>query len=400
MTKIRRKLRNLLRPWGPCPYHLPPQNQSPWTLRPCPWTPPPEPLYPPHPTGFFFLYVLETSKIRRIAKFAPSLGPGPLPPTPPAPKPLDPPPSPSLGPRGGPRGLFSVWSQPPLTLVGPCPHLPPRHRSPSPSLGPRGGPRGLLSSVCTQPSPFFETAIQPLCLHLPRHQSPWLPPSLGPNPPPSLELPSSPYAPPNPLLQSKPFFTALSTRGHPSKNIIFLFFVRVNNVKNTTQVAKFAPSLGPVPPPPTLSCNRGPWFTALSTRPAPSLGPVPLPPTCPGTKAPGPPLPSPCDPIRRKLRNLLRPFLPPTPPAPKPLDPPPSPSLGPRGLLFSVWTPASLKLPSSPYAPLNPLLQPRPLVYRPVHQASSGGYPPTPQGILQKTSFFFFLYTLETSTTT
>ena len=44
-SKIRRKLRNLLRPWGPCPYHLPPRNQS-------PWTPPPEPLYPPHPTGY------------------------------------------------------------------------------------------------------------------------------------------------------------------------------------------------------------------------------------------------------------------------------------------------------------------------------------------------------------
>ena len=42
-----------------------------------------------------------------------------------------------------------------------------------------------------------------------------------------------------------------------------------------------------------------------------------------------------------------------------------------------------------------PHLQPRPLVYRPVHQASSGGYPPTPQGILQKKSFFFF-FALET----
>ena len=41
-SKIRHKLRNLLRPWGPCPYHLPPRNQS-------PWTPLPEPLYPPPP---------------------------------------------------------------------------------------------------------------------------------------------------------------------------------------------------------------------------------------------------------------------------------------------------------------------------------------------------------------
>ena len=35
-TKIRHTLRNLLRPWGPCPYHLPPRNRSPCT--------PPEPL--------------------------------------------------------------------------------------------------------------------------------------------------------------------------------------------------------------------------------------------------------------------------------------------------------------------------------------------------------------------
>ena len=41
----RHKLRNLLRPWGPCPYHLPPPGTE--ALGP----PPPEPLYPPHPTG-------------------------------------------------------------------------------------------------------------------------------------------------------------------------------------------------------------------------------------------------------------------------------------------------------------------------------------------------------------
>ena len=55
--------RNLLTPWCPCPYHLPPRNRSPWTF-------PPSPCNPPHPTGhpsktpFFFLYALETSKIR------------------------------------------------------------------------------------------------------------------------------------------------------------------------------------------------------------------------------------------------------------------------------------------------------------------------------------------------
>ena len=145
----------MLRPWGPCPYHLHPRNQS-------PWTPPPEPLYPPPPHRvsfkktsffFFFLYALETSKIRRkLRNLLRPWGPCPYHLPPPAPKPLDPPPSPSLGPRGGPRGLlFSVW---------------------------------------------------------------------GPTP--SLKLPSSPYA-----------------------------------------------------PPPTLSCNQGPWFTALSTRPAPVGTPPP-----------------------------------------------------------------------------------------------------------------------------
>ena len=33
-SKIRRKLRNLLRSWGPCPYHLPPRHRSPWTPPP------------------------------------------------------------------------------------------------------------------------------------------------------------------------------------------------------------------------------------------------------------------------------------------------------------------------------------------------------------------------------
>ena len=91
----RRKLRNLFRPWGPCPYHLPPQNQS-------PWTPPPEPLHPSHPTGYpskkiiflLFIRVRNAKNTTQVAKFAPSLGPVPLPPTPPEPKPLDPPPEP------------------------------------------------------------------------------------------------------------------------------------------------------------------------------------------------------------------------------------------------------------------------------------------------------------------
>ena len=57
------RLRNLLRPWGPCPYHLPPQNRSLW---PCPPSPDPpcgtaiasgtNPRYPfpPHRASFSF----------------------------------------------------------------------------------------------------------------------------------------------------------------------------------------------------------------------------------------------------------------------------------------------------------------------------------------------------------
>ena len=126
-SKIRRKLRNLLRPWGPCPYHLHPRNQS-------PWTPPPEPLYPPHPTG----YILQKN---HFAKFAPSLGPQ---------------------------------------------------------------PRGLLFSVWTQPSPFFQTAIQPL---------------RPPQPSPATKALGLPPCPPGQLRWVPPHPT-----GHPSKNIIFLFF--------------------------------------------------------------------------------------------------------------------------------------------------------------------------------
>ena len=78
-SKIRRKLRNLLRPWGPCPYHLHPRNQS-------PWTPPPEPLYPPSPRRDHFL-VFVRGNVKNT------------------------------------RNLLRPW--------GPCPyHLPARHRSP------------------------------------------------------------------------------------------------------------------------------------------------------------------------------------------------------------------------------------------------------------------------------
>ena len=153
--------------------------------------------------------------------------------------------------------------------------------------------------------------------HLPfRNRSPWIPPqALAPscgtakqaNPsldlplfgtanqaptPPSLELPSSPYAPPNPLLQPRPLVyppvhQASSggypphPTGHPSKNAIFLLFVRVRNDKNTTHIAKFAPSLGPCPyhlPPPGTEALGPPPPRAL----APPSQPFPDPQTARG----------------------------------------------------------------------------------------------------------------------
>ena len=82
----------------------------------------------------FFLYALRASKLRQVAKFAPSLGPVPLPPTPPEPQPLDPP-SRALVPPPSPHRLsfkksffFFLHFAPSL---GPCPyHLPPRNQSP------------------------------------------------------------------------------------------------------------------------------------------------------------------------------------------------------------------------------------------------------------------------------
>ena len=156
---------------------------------------------------------------------------------------------------------------------------------------------------------------------------------------------------------------------------------------------------------PRNRCGRRklPKFCSVLGARAPTTNP-------PKTKAPGPPLPSPCTPptpqgILQKNAPSLGPVpLPPTPPAPKPLDPPPSPSLGfrggPGGLLFSVWSQPSpffgtaiqsLRPPqtlSCNQGPWFTALSTRPA---PV------GTPPTPQGILQKTSFFFFLYALEMS---
>ena len=169
----------------------------------------------------------------------------------------------------------------------------------------------------------------------PQNQSPWTPP-------------------PGPLHPSHP-------TGYPSKKSFFTsFYTRLN----TTHVAKFAPSLGPVPLPPTplepkpldhpsrpppphrVSFKKN-HFSSFCTRQqvakfAPSLGPVPLPPT--------PPAPKPLDPPSRALvppphptgypkKIMFAPSLkraPTTYPPPEALGPPPEPQ--PRGLLFSVWT--------------------------------------------------------------
>ena len=211
MSKIRRKLRNLLRPWGPCPYHLPPRNQS-------PWTPPPEPLYPPPPhrvsfkkkhfSSFCTKKYNASSEIcsvpgaRAPTTYPPgteALGPPlPSPCTPPPPhrvsfkndhfsQALAPPPSPSLGPRGGPRGLLSplLWNCHPAPT--PTPNQGPWFTALSTRPAPVGNPptpQGILQKT----SFFFFNTLKnttqnllrpwgPCPYHLPpRNHSPWTPP--------------------------------------------------------------------------------------------------------------------------------------------------------------------------------------------------------------------------------
>ena len=76
------------------------------------------------------------------------------------------------------------------------------------------------------------------------------------------------------------------------------------------------------------------------------------------------------------------------PPGTEALGPPPSPSL----LVFRA-NPPPFGTAIQPYAPPQPSPATKALGLPPCPP----GYPPTPQGILQKTSFFFFLYALETS---
>ena len=265
----------MLRPWGPCPYHLPPRNQSPWTPLRAPLYPP-----PPHRESFKkrdFSRVRNVKNTTQVAKFAPSLGPVPY-------------------------------------------HLPPRHRSPWRPPEPQTW--GLGAEVAK-----FAPSLRPVPL-------PPTPPEPKPLDPPPRALVPSPT--PQGILQNTPFFFflyALETSKirrklrnllRPWGPCIFLLFVRVRNVKNTTQVAKFAPSLGPVPLPPTPPEPKplDPPPRALVPSPTPQ-GILQNTPfffflyTLEMSK------------IRRKLRNLLRPWgpcpyhLP--PPEPKPLDPSPRP---------------------------------------------------------------------------
>ena len=159
--------------------------------------------------------------------------------------------------------------------------------------------------------------------------------------PPPLRLESRPL-----VYRPAPVGTPLHPTEHPSKNAILLLFVRVRNNKTTTHVAKFAPSLIPCPYhlpqplphrqpfPDPLSWNQGPWFTPPSTRPA-----------LVGTPSP---------PHRASFKK--------------------------RHFSFFVQRNNKNATHVAKFAPPppNPFLEPRPLVYPPVHQASSGGYPRPP----------------------
>ena len=339
---------------------------------------------------------------------------------PPAPKPLDPPPSPSLGPRGGPKGLlFSVWTQPPFWNCHPAP-------TPPPTLSCNQGP--WFTALSTRPAPvgnpptpqgilqkhhfpFFvrvrnvknNDASCEIC-SVPGARAPttYPPGTTAPGPPPPEPL----YAPPpHRVSQKKSFFfflhaletstfqlcrsvavgiqlqagsvldhqTGCGYRRNPQYsgqtlrfvslylNILLLQASKILSAKIRRKLRNLLRPWGPCPyhlPP----RHRSPW-----TPPPEPLYPPP-PHRASFKKNHFSSFCTRSSKTRCKLRNLLRPWgpcpyhLP--PPAPKPLDPPRAP--GPRGLLL-LWNC------HSPYAPPNPLLQPRPLVYRPVHQASSGG---------------------------
>ena len=217
----------------------PPRNRSPWTPRP------PSQPFPD-----------------QLSKFAPSLGPVALPPTPPNRSP-----NPSLTPSLESRPLV----YPPVHQASSGGYPPPPHRA--------SFKKNIFSSFCALAPP-----SQPFPDPFSWNQGPWsTPPSTRPDP---VGTP-----PPHPT-------------GHPSKNAtrqnydtlakfvpsllrppphrasfqkrLFFLFVRVRNNKKTTHVAKFAPSLQPKPLPPPSPCPTAhpsltpyPGTKALvSTRPA------------------------------------------------------------------------------------------------------------------------------------
>ena len=234
---------------------------------------------PPTPQGILQKKAIFLLFVRVINdKFAPSLGPVPLPLTPPEPKPLHPPPSPcpaSLTPRP-PSQLQWVppthqanfpdpfpwnqgpWSTPPSTR--PAPVGTPPHPTGHPS---KKNIFLLFVRVSTthvakfapslRPVPLPPTPPQPKPLHPPdRQANPSLTPSLdlllfgtanqaptpSPHSPASLHQASSGVYPPRPPGQLR-WVPLRHPTGHPSKTAIFLLFLRVND-KNTAHVAKFA----------------------------------------------------------------------------------------------------------------------------------------------------------------
>ena len=160
----------------------------------------PVPPTPPEPYAIFLLFVRvrNVKNTTQVAKFAPSLGPVPLPPTPPEPKPLDRSPR-ALVPSPTPQGnlqktpfFFFLYALETskirrklrnlLRPWGPCPyHLPPQNRSPDPPRAPDLGPRGLGHPCHSKPSPpppakalylpplSTRPALGPCPYHLPPH---------------------------------------------------------------------------------------------------------------------------------------------------------------------------------------------------------------------------------------
>ena len=334
-----------------------------WNCHPAP-THPPEPLDPPQgilqKKSFFFFLVRITNvkNTTQVAKFCSVPGarapttylPGTRAPGPPLPSPC----TPSLLETSNFDASCEICSVPGA-----------RHRAlgppPSPSLGPRGGPRGLLSCVWNQPSHSFQTAIQPL------------------RPPPTLSC------------NQGPWFTALSTRPAPvgtppphrasfKTHHFSSFLVRVRNIKNTTQVAKFAPSLNPVPLPPTPPAPK-------PLDPHPLLQPRPLPPCPPGQLRWVPPHPTghPSKNIIflffvrvRNVKNTTQVRAPTTyPPGTEALGPHPSPNLGCRGPGLGA---SSLVFGPNPFfgTAIQPLRIPQP---SPATKAL--GLPPCPPGLLR-----------------